>query len=248
MTTAVVHDTWDSYVADAEDGPMFVSFDMEAAQEDLAASPLQKCVRVQIPIKKRQENGAPQEKEAEHLYKLEDQLVEALAKNDVNCLFVARVTHGGVREIVFQIEDLTAFGNVAKEWQDKIKDYKIEYERHEGWEFFTDVVMPGPEEWIAICDRRVMDTLISEGADPEKPHQLEYVFQGPPDALRTISEQLQGKGYSPVGEPDFEKSEVVLGVQMPLDLEQIVEHSIANDELAVQHGARCEGWGAQPVA
>ena len=45
-----------------------------------------------------------------------------------------------------------------------------------------------------------------------------------------------------------DKGEVVLAVQLPLDLEQIVEHSLANDALAVEHGARCEGWGAQPVS
>jgi hypothetical protein len=226
---------------------MFVSFDLAAAQEDLSGT-LKTCLRVQIPIKKPQENGAPQEKEAERLWQMEDQLNEVLAKAKVICRFVARLTHGGVRELVFQIEDLKSFGNVLSGWQDTIKDYKIEYERHDGWEFFNDVVRPGPEEWIGICDRRVVDSLLESGADPEKPHQLQYQFAGEGEALRSVADQLQSRGYSPVGEPDFGKGELAMAISLPLDLEQIIEHSIANDELALQEGARCDGWVAQPVS
>jgi hypothetical protein len=94
----------------------------------------------------------------------------------------------------------------------------------------------------------VVDSLLEEGADPEKPHELRYQFAGEGDALRAVAEQLQSRGYSPVGEPDFDKGEMAMAIQLPLDLEQIIEHSIANDELALQSGARCDGWVSQPVS
>ena len=51
MTTAPnspVHPDWDSYVADAEDGPMFVSFDWPRPRRSLSGT-LKTCLRVPDP-------------------------------------------------------------------------------------------------------------------------------------------------------------------------------------------------------
>jgi hypothetical protein len=245
--STVVHTPWDSYVAEGDDGPMAVSFDLEAAQDDLTGT-LQTCLAVQIPIHKpHKRTGAPDEKEAARLWQLEDQLCEALAKNDVSARFVARLTHGGLRELVFQLDDIGAFGSVLQDWLANVKDYKVEFEKHEGWEFFNDMVRPGPEEWIAILDRRVMDSLLEAGTNPEKPHRIEYVFQGELAALQALAQGLVERGYQQVSAPNPETQEMVYALELPLDLEQIVEQSIANDALAAEHGARCDGWSAEIV-
>ena len=96
---------------------------------------------------------------------MEDQLNEALARAKVVCRFVARLTHGGVRELVFQLEDLKSFGSVLSQWQESIKDYKIEYERHDGWEFFNDVVRPGRDDVDGPCDG-VVDSLAESARRP----------------------------------------------------------------------------------
>jgi hypothetical protein len=33
--TKIIHDAWDTYVTETDDGPLFISFDVEAAREDL---------------------------------------------------------------------------------------------------------------------------------------------------------------------------------------------------------------------
>lgn len=247
MSTTVVHEAWDEYVSEGEDGPLFISFDLEAAQDDLSAT-LQTGLAVQIPIKKPQKKtGSPDEKEEKRLWELEDQLNTALAKNDVQCRFVARLTHGGIRELFYQLDDIKAFGNVLQDWLANVKDYKVEFEKHEGWDFFNDMVRPDTDEWIAILDRRVLTELLEGGADPEKPHAVVYVFAGEPPALEAIGQALTERGYEPAGEQDLSSGQIAFAIQLPLDLEQIVEQSINNDALAAENGARCEGWTAQTV-
>ncbi len=239
----VVHEGWEGYLAETDEGPMVVSFDLEAASEDLTST-LKTCVRVQLPVQKPNELGAPVSPEAELLWKLEDDLCAELVAKQVPCRLVGRLTHGGQRELVFQLDDERAFAGVLAPWQKKYPAYKVELERHEGWEFFDEVVRPSPEDWIHIGDRQVVDQLVESGSDPSQPHALQSIFQGPEESLRKVANELVGRGYQPLGDPDFASGEVVYAIELPLDVPLIVEHSIANSEIAEQLGAHCDGWGA----
>lgn len=241
----VVHDGWEAYVAEGEDGLIFVSFDIQAAQEDLTKT-LQKCVRVQLPIKKPNENGAPDPDEAEALRKVEDDLCNRLSQKQVVCRLVGTLTQSGQRELVFQLDDERAFANVLMEWQSANPQYQAELERHDGWEFFNDVVAPSTEEWIAIGDRQVVDQLIEAGSDPEQPHALEYLFHGAPEALGAVAKELEERGYEIRASEDA-PDQLICVVQLPLDLDEIVDHTIANIELAEQHAVQCDGWSAAVV-
>src|SRR5262245_56335056 len=76
----VVFDQWDNYVSRSNDKPVFISFDVEAAQEDLTDTLLQ-CARVLIPIKRPNQNGGPVRPESDHLYEMEDELCGVLAEH-----------------------------------------------------------------------------------------------------------------------------------------------------------------------
>src|SRR4051812_50063656 len=52
----VVFDSWDTYAAESPDGPIFVSFDVEAAERDLSDT-LTHSARVIIPIHRPNDNG-----------------------------------------------------------------------------------------------------------------------------------------------------------------------------------------------
>src|SRR4051812_49907809 len=100
----VVFDSWDTYAAESPDGPIFVSFDVEAAERDLSDT-LTHCARVIIPIHRPNDNGGPVSPGSERLYELEDEPTPALAEHRVESRLGGRVTRAGVREPVFQLND-----------------------------------------------------------------------------------------------------------------------------------------------
>lgn len=242
----VVFDSWDTYVSSADDKPLFISFDVDAAREDMTGT-LTHCARVLIPIKQPNQNGGPTSPESERLYELEDALCKTLATSGVACRLVGRLTCDGLRELVFQLDDWDEFRPPVGAWMAEHEDYEIDVSEHEGWQFFDDCIRPTPEVWIYLADQSVVQNLINAGSDPEKEHALEFVFTGPAPGLRAAAEALKERGFVAEEPLDFENGTIVMVANMPLDLDAIVAESQAHTELAAEHGLEYDGWGAAVV-
>jgi regulator of RNase E activity RraB len=242
----VIHDEWDTYVRETNDGPIFISFDVEAAREDLSDA-LEHCGQVVLPIRTPGPNGSPSAKENERLYALEDELCDALGSYGVECRLVGRLTHQGLRVLVFQLDNWEAFRPVVIAWAEECEDYAIRLSEGEGWEFFNDCVRPLPEDWLFMADSRVIQNLMEAGSDPEKEHTLEFVFQGEPEALEQITSILRTKGYEPMTEHDPEGGEIIMVKKMTLDLRAITAESLRLAQMAQEHGIEYDGWGAAVV-
>jgi regulator of RNase E activity RraB len=242
----VVYDHWDTYAVQTDDGPLFVSFDVEAAQEDLTGT-LAHCARVLVPIQRPNDNGGPVSPESERLYDMEDQLTAALVAHRVESRLVGRLTHAGVRELVFQLDDWDAFRPPVGLWMEDHPGYDIDVSEHEGWDFFNDCVRPTPEIWLELADRRVIQNLIESGSNPARKHALEFFFKGPEGGLRKLARKLEDQGYTPRGPSDFASGELAMVLRMKLDEGAICEESLANRNLADKFGVEYTGWGAAVV-
>src|SRR5262249_11688704 len=146
---------WDFYSYRSNGGPVVVGFHAAANKIDQASLPY--CARVIIPIKAPQSNGGPTRDEANVLWALEDQLTALLSRHSVSCLMLGRLTHAGVRELVFQLRDWETFRPPVGKWMMQHKGLNIDVSEHDGWKFFFEFVWPSPESWILISDRRVVD-------------------------------------------------------------------------------------------
>ncbi len=242
----VVFDEWETYVRDSENGPFFISFDAEAEREDLT-KPLPFCARVLIPIHEPNQNGGPVSPESEQLWDMEDGLCAALAEHRVDCRLVGRVTHNGIRELVFQLSDWESFRPPVGLWMGEHDDYEIDVSEHEGWEFFNDIIRPSAEDRLFMADQGVVNNLVKAGSDPEKEHGIEYVFHGEQDGLKKVAHALQARGYTAMQPLDFKSGECVMVKRMTLDVYEIFSESLANGQTAEEFGARCDGWGAEVV-
>ncbi len=245
-TSKVIPESWERYVTTTdEDTPCRVSFDLEAATEEEVRAGLRYCERVTFTLKNPNEQGLPTKEEINRQYGLEDGLCAALEKAKVPARLVARLTFSGQQELVFQTEDRAKFVAVLKDWGKRQEGEGIDLEEDEGWEYFTDVVSPDPYQWAVIEDRRAVDTLLEAGSNANRPHVLQYVFVGEEPRLERVRDALMERGYDVVSGP--EESTLVMGVKCKLDLEQIVEHSIACRELAEAQEVDYEGWSAEVV-
>ncbi|HTN74330.1 MAG TPA: DUF695 domain-containing protein, partial [Pirellulaceae bacterium] len=240
----VVFDHWDAYPVTTDDGPMFVLFDVDAAQQDLSAA-LPYCARVIVPIKAPNHNGGPVGDERERLDTMEDELSQTLAQAGVACRLVGRLTFRGMREMVFQLHDFESFRPPVGRWLAEQTDYEVDVSEHEGWDFFRDCICPSREGWVWISDRNVIDHLLADGSNAEILHTLEFVFTGAAPGLRQLAETLEQNGYAALHPHDFASGTIVLTKALPLDLHLVFEHSLEHLQLADSCGVEYDGWGTQ---
>lgn len=246
MPTEIVPDRWDQYLTFASDKPLFISYDVDATEQDLSFQ-FPYCARVVVPVKKPNQNGGPTDQESERLYGMEDQLCEVLGQANVVCRLVGRLTHDGSREIVFQLASFDAFRPPVGWWMQQNKDYPIEVSEHDGWDFFNEIIRPGPSDILWIQDRNVVSALIEAGSNPAKPHDVDFTFVGSADGLKRAAAQLAKRGYKASGPLDFASGSFTATKRLPLDLEPIHAESLANQELAETCGIEFDGWGAGVV-
>ncbi|MFN0016836.1 MAG: DUF695 domain-containing protein [Pirellulaceae bacterium] len=246
MATPIVHDRWDQYLTFASDKPLFVSFDVDATEQDLSYQ-FPYCARVIVPVKQPNQNGGPTGAESERLYGMEDQLCEVLGQANVMCRLVGRLTHNGTREIVFQLANFDAFRPPVGWWMQQNRDYQIEVSEHDGWEFFNETIRPTATDWLWMQDRDVVDNLLKAGSNPDRPHDIDFTFCGAADGLKRAAAQLAKRGYTASGPLNFADGSFTAVKRLPLDLEAIHAESLANYELAATFGIEFDGWGAMVV-
>jgi len=242
----IVHDEWDCYVVDGDEGPIFISFDVEAARKDLRKT-LGHCARIIIPVKQPNRNGGPTGAESEKLWAMEESLCDTLARHGVSCRLVGRLTHKGNREIVFQLDDWDSFRPPVGSWMSEETDYEVDVSEHEGWDFFDTCIRPTPEGWLFIADQSVVENLRKAGSNMEKKHSLEFVFLGESKGLRKAIEALTERGYQPLGEPDVKSGQLVMVKRMKPDVHDIFAESVANKQLAESLNITYDGWGCAVV-
>jgi regulator of RNase E activity RraB len=242
----VVFDRWDTYISEADGKPVFISFDVDAAEQDLTAT-LTLCARVIVPIHQPNASGGPVKPESDLLYELEDELCQLLVEHKVACRLVGRLTHDGIRQLVFHLDDWESFRPPVGLWIMDHEDYAIDVSEHEGWTFFDDCVRPTPEVWQFLADRSVVQELVKAGSDSDKEHSLEFVFNGDQDGLREAARALKLRGYIPLAPLDFASGQIAMVKKMPLDEQAIFEESRAHQALADEHDIEYDGWGAEVV-
>ena len=242
----IMSDEWNTYVAERDDVTMFISFD-EAVARSEPPSGLDLCARVMIPIHSPNPAGGPSSPEAERLWEMEEALVEKLQEHEVRCRLVARLTYGGLREIVFQLHDWDSFRPPVGLWIMEHEDYDIDVSEHEGWQFYDEYVRPRVEDELFMADDSVIRALVDSGSDPSKEHSLEYVFLGDADGLKQVISALRARGYTAVDGLDPDSGQIVMAIRLPLDFILIMEQSLANHQLAEEAGVEFNGWGAHIV-
>ena len=240
----VPEDNWEFYSYQTESGAVFASFHAEAGKIDQATLPY--CARIIIPIKDPASSGGPSDEEAKALWALEDELTELLSLHSVSCQILGRLTHQGVRELVFQLRDLETFRPPVGKWMIQHEGIEIDVSEHDGWSFFFESVWPSPSSWMLISDRRVVDSLLESGSDPGKLHSLEFVFRGPAPALNQMHSTLLGQGYSLI-QMNSGEGLLVMAKSMTLDLGPLYEASLFHDAECKRLGTEYDGWGCSVV-
>ncbi len=242
----VIGDRWEMYTYTYGEGMRAViSFDVEAAREEEHRG-YGHTMRVilYIPMPQVHGNGLPVGEVLPRLAEVEETLLKRLSKRGVVCRFVGRMTYGGMRELVFQVEDEAPFRASVEQLAQQVDDFKVELREGEGWRFFDEKVSPAPVYWQQISDRRVIDELLKAGTDPEALHVLDHTLVGEPETLEKIRRQLEGDGFEKTG---GEGEVLVMSRESPLDLDAIFGLTSRLYGYCEQMGVEYDGWGAAVI-
>lgn len=240
----VVQENWENYSYRLDAGSCFVSF--YAGADDVARDEFPFCARVIIPIKSPNQNGGPTGEEAETLWRLEDELTDALMQHGTKCMLLARMTHAGDRELVFQLADWDKFRPPVGRWMKRAAEYEVNVSEHDGWDFFDDCVWPSEEDWMLIQDQRVVDGLIQSGSNPNLEHALDFLFIGDQSRLQQLRQRLAARGYVDSDE-STPTDQLLMVKKLPLELNLIYTESLENNRLCKDLGVQFDGWGAAVV-
>lgn len=239
--SVIPQQSWESYLYRTDRGPVISTFHTVADKIERDRYP--HCARIILPIKNPNENGGPLKDEAEVLWAIEDKLEVILNDHKADCVMVGRLTHSGIRELVFQVGDWQRFRPFVGLWLKELEGYEeTDISEHEGWDFFFESVWPSPEAWQWITDERVVRSSIDSGSDPEKPHVLEYCFRGPEQALKALAEVLLSRGYQMMELSALEER-LLMSKSLPLDMQLIGPESVFLMNEAERLGADYDGWG-----
>lgn len=245
--TQIVGDSWAVYSYEYGKGQRaIISFDVACAQEEQHQGYRQsERVIVYIPTNGRiLENGLPAREELPKLSQFEDDLLKRLQQQAVDCKFVGKMTYAGMREFVFQVEDVATFhSSVAKMMRDT-KDYKIVLRQSEGWHFFDEKIRPTPIYWQQINDQCVIRELIKAGSDPQATHMIEHFITGEPQKLQRLRDELTAHGFSEINR---QAECLTLGKPSKLDLDAIFSVTGKLSSYCNSIGVQYDGWGCAVV-
>jgi regulator of RNase E activity RraB len=244
-SVSIAGDSWAVYFYYYGEGQKAViSFDVELAKEENHTGYGHSIrVIVYVPLTGRVlENGMPVREELPKLQQLEDNLLQALQKRGVDCRLVGRMTYGGMRELVFQVEDVKAFrrsfSRVATD------DYKVELREGDDWQFFDEKIRPTPVFWQQITDQMVIQGLIKAGSNPKAPHFIEHSINGERQKLIRLRDELTANGFTEVGMGD---DHLTVGKESKLDIDEIFSVTGKLSSYCESIGVKYDGWGAAVI-
>jgi regulator of RNase E activity RraB len=220
-----------------------ISFDVAAAMERRhEGHPHGRRIIVFVDARGVRPDGLPAD--TAELIALEDDLTARLRQASIDCRFVGRMTYGGMRELVFQVEDAAGFDALVGGWIGAQRGRRIEVRPKDGWSFFDEKIRPTAAHWQQIQDRKVIAALLEAGSDPARPHPLEHTFKGPARGLDEIARQLGADGFREIRRSD---DVLVLVRPSPLDLEMVSRLTGALAAFAEAVGVAYDGWGSPVV-
>lgn len=240
LNSVMISDDWGVYIRVLEDERIaVVVFDEEAAGEAVHEGYQHSC-RLTLPIAGfNSESGLPDEESVQQLQEMEDGFIDLLNRAQIASRLVGRMTHHGVRELAFQVQDAGEFKALFSGWAEK-QTPAIKFHSEKGWDFFDEVLCPDSTYRQQMGDQQVIDRLIEAGSDPEKIHCLEHVFIGPTAALKEVEEALELDGFVMHSK---EEETLVMKKESPLDLWEIWAVTVGLKELAESNGVEYDGWG-----
>jgi regulator of RNase E activity RraB len=237
---------WDSWRAQAPEGPVAVALDL--ALEPRVPDPARPLLaRVSYPLRAPGPDGLPTAAEGEALARVEDELSGALAA--IGAAYAGRVTMAGTRQHLFYLAGDGAVAEALAAAAPGLAGYEVTLhgEDDPAWTGWTAELSPPPRARRWMEDRRAVEALARHGASPELARPVDHQASFPtPEAREAFATEAVARGFELAARRDDAPPPAPFAIDLRRDDQVTLRHihgvSWSLCELAARHGGGYDGW------
>jgi regulator of RNase E activity RraB len=240
-------ESWETYFAETEEGPISILVNLEAEPSEEAPQPF--LGRIFLVIPNPDENGFAQETEHDRLNELMDAVDLAVAEEN-HGLLVGRTMGQGVCTIYFYLPAEEGFGESVEKAMKAFPGQRFETatERDEHWEAYFEFLCPSEESLEYIENARVLEALLDDGDDLTTPREVTHWAYFPDAASRDLFKaELLTRNFTieeETHEPEEPENQfgLVFSSVRDVQLEGISVETLELRKLAAGFEGEYDGW------
>ncbi len=245
----VYQSDWTFYLSNVNDKLSSISTDLNLVS--IAPVPGQESVvYVSIKMPNPREDGLSSDKDAEELWKIEDELIKAFDDSKLNYTFTGRLTSDGLRDLYFFAENIQIMERLVSATMKLFPEYEFDfgYKPDKEWSGYFDFLYPLPRQMQRIQNRRVVDQLMKGGDDLTKPREVfHWIYFKTKDDLDQFEQFTVSAGYKTTTrqetvQPDEYKFVISVSRIDKVGYKDIDEYTLALWEKANELNGAYDGW------
>lgn len=243
--------SWDVYFKQLDGSTASILLDLQY-RDPPPPSSADTRYRVRVTMLDPTEHGLGSTPESAALEPIEDAIAERAQA--LGLVHVAHVKHNGINDIAFygptgKLDALRAIAEAAPLGGRRVE---VSAEADPGWRYYKDTLVPDPERWQWMGDRRVVDTLREHGDLLVTPRRVDHwAYFSTPMARQRFVDGAVLEGFELDATTDDNDLPRVFGAQVfrtdPVELEAIHAVVMKLVALAERNGGDYDGWETEIV-
>ncbi|MGB1206623.1 MAG: DUF695 domain-containing protein [Chitinophagales bacterium] len=171
----IYQDDWQTYLKNVDKKVSTVAVDLNFSQNK-GITTRENVISLSIQLLNPSTNGLAIKEEESELWKIEDALVLAFYKNQLNLSFAGHLTANNLRTLYFYTDNTTVIEKVISEIMLKYPTYVYEYkcEKDGLQQIYFDKLYPTPKIMQQIKNKKVLYVLSENGDDLSKERAVSH--------------------------------------------------------------------------
>lgn len=242
-------DEWDFYFANVNDSiaSLFLDLGIRDSVPDLSRPQLLWCW---VYFRSPREDGLSSSEESPVLNEIEDVLTRAIHE-EVGADFVGRITTSGRREFYFYGPTIDGFDFAVSQVRTNFPIYDFDNGTKDDpdWSHYFDVLLPTPEDFQRIGNRRVIETLQKNGDSLRLSRIVSHwAYFKTTEGRSTFIDQISQRGFQVVKDSLAHIPDKKLPFGVTIERADHVDWNSINDvtielfQLAQNTGGKYDGW------
>ena len=188
---------WTSYFSNVDDKLSSIATDLNLK----TVAPIEgqeNVVYISIKMLNPRENGLSSREEADKLWEIEDEIIAAFVKNNLNYTFAGRLTSDGSRDLYFFGENTLLMEKQVSSTMTAFPDYQFDFghKADEEWSGYFNFLHPNPRQMQTIQNRLVLEQLEEGGDDLTKEREVfHWIYFNSKEDLDQYEVFTKGLGF-----------------------------------------------------
>jgi len=207
-------------------------------------------VYVSIKMPNPREDGLSSNEDADDLWQIEDEIINAFDNNKLNYTFAGRLTSNGFRDLYFFGENTILMEKEVSSTMTAFPEYEFDFghKLDKEWSGYFDFLYPLPRQMQVIQNRRVLEQLEKGGDDLTKArevfHWIYFKTQNELDQFESFTTSLgfETKNKGKTEQPNEYKFVISISRVDKVGYDEIDKYTLELWEKAQELNGDYDGW------